>query len=72
MNTYTIFGVNKFHTVVLLFSHGAICLFIVGAGSTLRFSTVDKDDSGDYVCFAENVAGLTTSSVTLDVQCEYP
>ena len=42
-----------------------------GAGSTLQFSSVLKTDTGDYVCFAENVAGLTTASLTLDVQCKY-
>ena len=42
-----------------------------GTGQNLQFSSVLKTDSGDYVCFAENVAGLTTASLTLDVQCKY-
>ncbi len=41
-----------------------------GSGFTLQFNPVDKDDSGDYVCEAQNVAGTTQAVMKLDVQCK--
>ena len=48
-----------------------LLFMLVASGATLTFDDVKKTDSGRYVCYAENVVGLTSGSVTLDVQCEY-
>ena len=58
-------------TLMILPVLTCIMFIFAASGPTLTFDSVKKTDSGDYVCFAENVAGLTTSTVTLDVQCEY-
>ena len=49
-----------------------LLFMLVASGATLTFDDVKKTDSGRYVCYTENVVGLTSGSVTLDVQCEYP
>ena len=54
--------------IVALVTH-CLLFMLVASGATLTFDDVKKTDSGRYVCYAENVVGLTSGSVTLDVQC---
>ena len=37
-------------------------------GGVLRFNRVTGDEKGQYVCTAENIAGTTSVTVTLDIQ----
>ncbi len=69
--TMTAFS-NAFLTGVILYILMCVSVRIfAGSGPVLQFSAVRKIDSGDYVCIAENVAGVSTASLTLDVQCKY-
>ena len=46
-------------------------LQISESGSHLRISKLKASDSGIYTCMAENVAGLDTRNITLDVMGKY-
>lgn len=43
----------------------------VGLGETLRLTSVDRNQSGEYVCSVDNVLGFNmVTSAKLDVQCK--
>lgn len=47
--------------------HGSDTFNTSDNGQLLKFPAIKKDDSGKYVCIAENDAGLDSKFVTLEV-----
>ena len=37
---------------------------------TLRINTASREDTGDYICFANNSIGSDSSNVSITVQCK--
>ena len=43
----------------------------MGLGETLQLTSVDRNQSGEYVCSVDNVLGFNIdTSAKLDVQCK--
>lgn len=47
-------------------------LTVLSHSQTLVFKTVDVQDSGKYTCKATNVAGTSTGTIQVIVQCKLP
>ena len=43
---------------------------VTRANVTLTINTASREDTGDYICFANNTIGSDSSNVSITVQCK--